>query len=171
MPNHVTNIIEFDSSKAEEIFGAVCPAGEFDFNILIPQPAHIYKGNTSSEDEQDFPVNWHSWNNQNWGTKWNAYSCSIAIVNGKAFIKFQTAWSPPYPVISAFANKFQVPFTHRYMDEAHNFWGVENWGTDERFTSEPFHRLSKFRDRPEDEMILALELLEEDMSKPETDES
>lgn len=166
MPNHVTHKIEFDAAKAEEIFSAVCPKGEFDFNILIPEPAHMYHGSTSSEDEQDFPCNWNSWHRENWGTKWGAYAGTIGIENGKAFIKFDTAWSVPYPVLSAFANKFRVPFEHRYYDEGGNYWGVEQWGYRE-YEKDVFQRIAKRKSNKADEVPLCMELKGYDPNKEE----
>lgn len=58
---------------------------------------------------------WHSWNTANWGTKWNAYSHE-AKEDGA--IKFETAWSTPYPVIEALSRKFpEAVISMRYADE------------------------------------------------------
>lgn len=167
MPNHVTNKIVFSADRAAEVFAAVCPEGRFDFSILIPVPLHVFAGNLGSEEEKDFPVNWYAWNLENWGTKWGAYACSSGIENGAAFIKFDTAWSVPYPVISAFANKFKIPFKHLYFDEGHNFWGVETWGEvrDQKIT-----RAEKRRDNQDDFKTLCMELKGYDPTKREEDE-
>ena len=166
MPNHVTHKIEFDAAKAEEVFSAVMSGENFDFNLLVPYPAHMYHGSISSEDEKDFPCNWNSWQRENWGTKWNSYDCKHGIENGKAFIKFDTAWSIPYPVLSAFANKFKVPFEHRYYSDGGNFWGVERWGYDE-FEKEVFMRITKRKSDKADEIPLCVELKGDDPSKNE----
>lgn len=159
MPNHVTHKILFDASKADEVFAAVCPSGRFDFETLVPTPLHVYQGGLSREDEQDFPINWNSWNRENWGTKWNCYSQESGIENGRAFIKFDTAWSVPYPILAAFANKFNIPFEHRYYDEGQNFWGIETWGTDQYDTKDtPVHRITKRKDNPDDVKVPCLEL-------------
>jgi len=58
---------------------------------------------------------WYSWNTANWGTKWNAYS-QEAKEDGA--IKFETAWSTPYPVIEALSLKFpEAVISMRYADE------------------------------------------------------
>jgi len=131
MPNHVTNRLTFSKEKSEEIFSLCCPGGHLDFRALVPQPPQIYLGDTSAEDEQDFKCNWSSWNRLNWGTKWNAYDSSCGVEGDLAFIQFDTAWSVPYPVMAAFANRFGVAFEHRYFDEGHNFWGIEEWKEDD----------------------------------------
>lgn len=128
MPNHVTHKITFDAAEADRVFSSCFPSGTFDFSTLIPPPLHMYLGDLSAQDSEDFKCNWQSWSVENWGTKWNAYS-SLSMVEGdKATIVFDTAWSIPYPVLAAFAKKFSIPFEHRYFDEGHNFWGIEEWG-------------------------------------------
>jgi hypothetical protein len=154
MPNRVTHKIIFDADKAGEIFAAVCREGQIDFEALIPVPLHIYRGNLSSEEEKDFPDNWLSWSRKNWGTKCNAYFGSCGVEDGKAFIKFDTAWSVPYPVISAFANKFNAPFEHRYFDEGFNFWGIENWSC----LNGLVFRAATRKSNPDDERPLCIEL-------------
>ena len=154
MPNHVSHKLTFDANDAERVFADCCPDGRFDFNTLVPQPPQMYRGDLSSEDDEDFKCNWSTWNRENWGTKWNAYDCACKIDDGKAIITFDTAWSIPYPVMSAFANRFGIPFEHRYFDEGHNFWGIEEWGI-ERGT---LCRTKKRRSSDGDKKALCLEL-------------
>lgn len=127
MPNDIYNKITFDAQHSETVFSTCCPDGWFDFNTLIPAPLHVYRGSLSKEDREDFPHTWQSWNIENWGTKWNSYQSACRVENKTAIIVFYTAWSVPYPVIVAFANKFGIPFEHRYLDQMENFWGIENW--------------------------------------------
>ncbi|MCG7948018.1 MAG: hypothetical protein N0C84_16885 [Candidatus Thiodiazotropha taylori] len=131
MPNHVTNKITFsgDIDLLNKILDEVKGHnGAIDFNSLIPRPLSVYLGNTCMTDDEDFGQHtWLEWNRANWGTKWNAYECKAEVSNGKAELSFDTAWSVPYPFIIAFANKYGLDFTHKYFDEGHNFWGVEEW--------------------------------------------
>jgi hypothetical protein len=130
MPNHVSNSIEFacDVGLAEKIIDEITKEGCVDFETLIPMPLHVYQGDSSKVDDDDFKTNsWYPWSVANWGTKWNAYAGSIQNSNGKVRIYFQTAWSVPYPIIIAFANKYGLEFTHKYYDEGDNFWGVDKW--------------------------------------------
>jgi hypothetical protein len=151
MPNHVTHKILFDQSSSHIVFDQVCPNGKFDFSLLIAPPCGIYRGNLTMEDQKDFKLNWLNWNTENWGTKWNAYSGSVGIEDGMAFILFDTAWSIPYPVISAFCNKFKIPFEHRYFEEGHNYWGIEKWDGESR--------TNKQQSNQEDKKNLCIELL------------
>lgn len=135
MPNHVTNKIVFSAEHAENVFQKVCPNGKFDFNMLVPMPMHVYRGNLSQDDEKDF-IGWYEWSCTNWGTKWNCYAQACDVKDGVAFIEFDTAWSVPYPVIVAFANTFEIEFEYRYFDEGHNFWGVEKWKSGTRISKD-----------------------------------
>lgn len=162
MPNHVTNKITFSADKAEEVFAAVVVDGCLDFERLVPSPPNMYHGDLSSEDEKDFKVNWLDWSRINWGTKWGAYDGTCGVEGGKAWIKFDTAWSPPYPVIAAFCNRFKIPFEHRYFDEAPNFWGIEVWGTD-TWQKKHVQRISKRKSDAADKKALAMELCGRDL--------
>jgi hypothetical protein len=139
MPNWVSIKIEFEAVKevANTIYGAICVNDRVDFNTLIPTPLHIYQGNLGSEDEKDFGDNtWSEWNRDCWGTKWNACNPDkLKWEDGKASIEFDTAWSVPYSVIVAFGNKFLIPFTLKYFDEGHNFWGIEEYVPNDTKTS------------------------------------
>lgn len=157
MPNHVANRVTFAAAKADEVFAVVLRDGQFNFETLVPPPPNLYRGNLSSSDEKDFPVNWLSWSRENWGTKCNAYKCSHGVEGETAFINFQTAWNPPYPVMAAFCNRFNIPFEHRYFDEGENFWGIDTWGGSKWPGSEVLiERLEKHYKREEDRRALAL---------------
>jgi len=153
MPNHVTNKLLFQPADGEKVIAVCCPDGQcFDFETLVPSPPHMYHGSVSKEEQEDFPLNWLDWCTENWGTKWNAYAGEIGTndEDGRVFIQFDTAWSLPYPVLVALANKFNVAFEHRYFDEGHNFWGVEMWSKG--------RRLTKRASDPKDKRPLCMEL-------------
>jgi hypothetical protein len=168
VPNHVSHKLTFAADKAVTVFGAVCPDGHFDFETLVPSPPNLYRGDLSSDDEKDFPINWLHWARENWGTKWNAYDSKCEVIGDKAVITFDTAWSNPYPVLAAFCNRFQIPFEHRYFDEGSNFWGIEEWGTDKYHKS--VQRLSKRYSKQEDYKSLAIELKGYDPDEREAEE-
>lgn len=171
MPNHVTNKIIFDVKEGSKVFNDVCPEGKFDFNLLIPAPLGLYNGNVGKEEKEDFKLNWYDWNIENWGTKWNAYNQTICSDdgNGKAYIKFDTAWSVAYPVIAAFANKFNIPFLLKYYDEGENFWGIEDYGIDE-FAPDYISRLAKHFMLEGDRKYLCIELKGYDPDKLDDEE-
>lgn len=133
MPNHVHNKLTFGKHSAYE--GAqevlINDEGHVDFRILIPQPITAYHGDLSGIDERDFgQFSWHSWNTTNWGTKWNAYESGKIDVNRTIF--FSTAWGVPWPIIVALANtlvnnELSTAFTHYYLCEYGEWWGIEKW--------------------------------------------
>ena len=127
MPNHVTNKLIFTAPNATAIMLDICTDGCIDFEKLVPPSLQMYRGSLSAVDEEDFPCNWMTWHVENWGTKWNAYSGKVDYAGEVVMLTFDTAWSPPYPIMSAFANRFGIPFEHRYFDEGWNFWGVDVW--------------------------------------------
>lgn len=154
MPNWVTNRLIFAKEvDATAVVERCCSEGQrLDFNLLIPQPLHLYKAGLSMEDEKDFPCNWYTWNVENWGTKWNAKRGQTGTMpDGRMFIEFDTAWSVPYPIIAALANRFRAEFEHWYIDEFENFWGIEVWGLRDDCPG----RLTKRRDDPGDCGMLA----------------
>jgi hypothetical protein len=60
-------------------------------------------------------TNWYHWCVKNWGTKWNSYDGGK---EGDNLIYFNTAWSPPTPVIEALARKYKdVHIIHEWADE------------------------------------------------------
>ena len=157
MPNHVANRLTFAADKAEEVFAVVIRDGRFDFETLVPSPPNMYRGSTNATDEKDFPLNWNSWQRDNWGTKWNAYECKHGIEGDRAFINFQTAWSAPYPVMAAFCNRFNIPFEHRYYDEGECHWGIDTWDFEKWPSGQPqvVRTVKRFK-REEDRRTLAL---------------
>ena len=155
MPNHVTHKLIFTGDALEHIVDECCTEGGIDFDKLIPTPGHVYLSDTTAEDEKDFPMNWSSWNRLYWGVKWNAYAGSAGRNDdGTAYLKFDTAWGIPYPIITAFANKFRVQFEHRYFDEGHNFWGAEKWEE----SCGTMRRVMKRKSAEEDKVALCIEL-------------
>lgn len=68
---------------------------------------------------------WYDWSIANWGTKWNAYTSSLAGEGDFAELKFQTAWSMPVPFLEALAKAEQaLSFQYWAFDEGWNFYGV-----------------------------------------------
>lgn len=68
----------------------------------------------------------YEWCIKNWGTKWGMYDFSEwKRFKRSAFIRFDSAWSPPLPVIRAIAKKFpKLKFTIRYYERGCAFKGV-----------------------------------------------
>lgn len=93
----------------------------FDFNRIIPMPEELESTkspNKTNPDELKAKYgfsDWYEWRCFNWGTKWNASEVELTLNSPKEMsIRFDTAWSPPIPVIEAIAKKF--PFTSITLD-------------------------------------------------------
>ena len=139
MPNHVINELIFRNVNADQqdaIIAAACDAeGKVDFSVLVPAPLNMWNGNVGSEHEKAFGRTGLDWNRANWGTKWNAYSHQATErTDDTLVLRFETAWSPPYPWLAAVLNKLSLPFEHNWLDEgasrgrAGRFSIEEKWG-------------------------------------------
>jgi len=97
---------------------------DFDFNHFIPQPDNIFRGALGNKEEEyckeNGLPNWYTWNNENWGTKWN--SCHTEIIEDERdglTYTFDTAWDCPREII----DKLQ-----EILDEELPFISIESWG-------------------------------------------
>lgn len=127
MPNHVQNRIEIIGTE-EQVSRVLAfiknEPDAIDFNSIIPQPVGINKtvsGHTPETKEKEWMwmmrygyKSWYEWCVKNWGTKWNAYN----INQYDNIIEFQTAWSPPHPIVERLSILFpEVEFNHKWADE------------------------------------------------------
>ena len=97
--DRVLELIEFVKSESRA----------FDFDNIVPFPKGMAELTTGwckiDEIERDWFV-------LNWGTKWNAYKVDEPVVRDldsestHAEYHFDTAWSPPEPVINALIHSF-----------------------------------------------------------------
>lgn len=80
--------------------------GFYFWNIVAPDES-ILDEYWSAANGSAPANNWYPWNNANWGTKWEA--CEVFLDrrdSSSVQFNFQTAWSPPYPVIEAASEQF-----------------------------------------------------------------
>ena len=118
----------------------------FDFNKIIPSPDW---DNTPDENDElptdveeirnksgklvmsfnRFPTSgktddrWYKWNCDNWGTKWNAMNEDMQFdekYGDEVSYKFDTAWSPPAPILKKL--KFKFPELNILW-----FYRIEEW--------------------------------------------
>jgi hypothetical protein len=133
MPNHCMNRVEVygDKDQVKELKEFVDGETNFDFNKIVPMPKEL-RGTTAPNPEPDsFQArklrklhgadNWYEWSNQNWGTKWNSYHDEVEYDgegNPESIVyRFDTAWSPPEPVIVALRKKFPDLGITAFFDE------------------------------------------------------
>ena len=82
----------------------------------LPVPSTDIRGShfksTGRQDDR-----WYDWRNQNWGTKWPA--CDIEITQDDSDfleITFNTAWSPPEPIVHALRSKYECRDEESYSN-------------------------------------------------------
>jgi hypothetical protein len=152
MPNHVINELIFrdvDCSAQERVTEVACNPNGVDFGVLVPMPLNIWRGCVGSIHKV-FKGNSLDWACANWGTKWNAYQSEVPEKTADTLtLRFQTAWSPPYPWLAALFNSTKLSFEHNWLDEGREdgFAGKFIWKDDgigpewsEAIADEPLHR-------------------------------
>ena len=113
MPNWVHNTITIkgtdkDLQEVYEKLKSDSSEEPVTFRGLIPMP--------------DECTDWYNWCITNWGTKWDACHSGYEAAEGTATYYFDTAWSPPEPVINAFLDQFpNVDMCYTYREE-------QGWG-------------------------------------------
>ena len=160
MPNHVENDLYISGRKEDvaallALIGADKAVPELDFNTLIPYPDHFKVRDEAypawglpheqreqamqefrarfGSDKDGFNSGGIDWRRENWGTKWNAYDVARRDYEGTC-VTFQTAWSPPIPVIVALAKRFPTVSLHlEYFERGMQFCGgISCWAKDDR---------------------------------------
>jgi hypothetical protein len=91
----------------------------FDFERVIPLPPELREKLEAPSATDSDPWDLRAQMVRLWGTKWNAYSVTIERQpdDGGAVINFDTAWTPPEPVIVTLADSFpSLEFDFVYND-------------------------------------------------------
>ena len=88
-------------------------------------PEPIPCNNATAEQQEELrkkygSSNWYDWNNNNWGTKWDA---NESFYNKEdKMLQFETAWSAPGPIHQKMAEMFpDLTFQGSYADEDFGF--------------------------------------------------
>lgn len=118
MANNIHNLLVFKSQESFDKFlnnyvtqvDDECPYVRFDFTKVIPYPkkkdcpdkynieSPFYSTSANLQPILGYEyLDWYNWCNDNWGTKWSSYNCSMNEQKKEFF--FDTAWSTPYPVL------------------------------------------------------------------------
>jgi len=101
---------------------------EFQCHKFVPVPQDVLESGYGEQDSRgyDFCAD-------NWGTKWGCYDIETAFVSGDGdhaylIYAFQSAWSPPLPVIDAMAAKYpRLSFRLEWFDPYDNTRHRVNW--------------------------------------------
>jgi hypothetical protein len=110
-----------------------------DFNKFVPMPETITRDMITEEPWRTWMEDthrgddelWWYWRVQHWGTKWQPQGCQFTEdgwdnpVERCETITFDTAWSPPLPVVLAMSKKFPtLEFDLRYFESGCAFNGM-----------------------------------------------
>jgi hypothetical protein len=111
----------FSKDKQERVF--------LDFEKIIPPPENYFRESIGVKEVADCKekglIDWFSWNIGNWGTKWNVSGCDIKDEDKSITVWFETAWSPPIPILVALTKKYTgLSFTLEYSEGGMCFRGV-----------------------------------------------
>jgi len=135
MPNWCENRLTIQGDKAvlDEIevkhFRDTTDGAELDFNTIIPYPQECKDADARESKEMGFASVFseegYNWCCNNWGTKWNAKSTSsLRVDDNELEVTFDTAWSPPIPVVLAFSTLYpQLVFELQYVEYGCGFGG------------------------------------------------
>lgn len=119
MPNHCHNDRYINGPKDQvdallALIGADKPEPEFRFTAVIPYPEKYAAPDREMRDlgckkfaekygdhaKDGFNSGGYEWRTENWGTKWGGYEVVRRDYLGVC-VSFQTAWSPPSPIVIA----------------------------------------------------------------------
>ena len=111
MPNWMRIALEVsgDEQQQKEFFESIGNGLEskqpINFEKIITPPDNLFRGNLGRDEKEYCRANnipdWYSWNNANWGTKWNASDCFVEMKANSVVVLFDTAWALPIPIIEA----------------------------------------------------------------------
>jgi len=131
MANHCANRIEIQGEAKDVAVVKKFLQGKdtcFDFNNILPMPEELENTLVPVPDPETFKNrrlrklygtdSWYDWKILHWGTKWNSFNGEIADMDDEYLVyKFDTAWSPPEPVIHALREKFEEISITAFFDE------------------------------------------------------
>lgn len=132
MPNHCENELKIEGSLKdlkEFMEFAKSTAKVIDENQFIPYPKKYADLDKKNPDNYDgFNSGGYDWCIKNWGTKWGMYDCELELENleyEEITYSFNSAWSPPKPVILAMGKKFPtLRFELIYFEQGQQFNGI-----------------------------------------------
>jgi hypothetical protein len=145
MPNWTENylFVEFDAKDKKQVkfinsFVRAIKKGKM-LNFLKPMPKHqpdlnkpnafFGEGGLGQEEKLKFGENnWYDWSIHNWGTKWDIPVDSLSInldelENGKLFVGFDSAWSPPLKAIVELYEKHKFKFNLYFVEYGMGVFG------------------------------------------------
>ena len=118
MPNHCYNVLTITGKKQElqefkEYAKGVYPwdkdeQEELSCAKFIPPP---------QEAIDNYGKVGYDWCNKHWGTKWGCYNIDVQLGDRQLVYTFDSAWSPPIPVIDAMSKQYPTLKFHLWYRE------------------------------------------------------
>lgn len=132
MPNWVNNdvYIKANDEDLRAFADKHIVNGNFDFATIIPWNTELTEEEYHGTEEiklRDGSIaytggKWYEWNNENWGTKWNAHQTNVEVFLETGFLCFDTPWSPPVGIMDALAKMYpNFDIEWKYIEE-------QGWG-------------------------------------------
>lgn len=114
-------------------------------------------------DGNGFNSGGYGWRLKHWGTKWNAVDTFISDYRvDNLVIGFDTAWSPPLPVIQELSKQFpEAEFTINFEEPGMGFFGEYKYSNGYLIEERNFERVSQDvaeDDEDDDDNALAMEV-------------
>jgi hypothetical protein len=130
MPNHCNNLLTREDGKSvlDDLTPYISQRSSspgykdgytFNFDAIIP---------IDEEGLGEHNDSWYDWRVNNWGTKWCGYDGHFN--DDQTAFMFDTAWSPPTPIIKKLAELTDRTFALRYLEEGMFFCGKYVVGPD-----------------------------------------
>ena len=95
----------------------------FNFQKIIPMPKKLLE--EESPNKNSGVPDWYVWCLKNWGTKWNVCDVNMTKHDNEIHLNFDTAWSPPIPIIIKLMTMFpKLSFRLTYCEPGVGFSGI-----------------------------------------------
>ena len=133
MANHVYNQMTVTGKpEALEGFKAKARHGDREFsywNFVTPPQEALDSGEYDSDHTFDGKTgrnNWYSFNNREWGTKWDVYDLETLITDEENSwtVSWSSAWSHPQPVLEAMVEQHPELEFEFYWEEEQGWGGI-----------------------------------------------
>ncbi len=129
MPNWCTNNIKINGKKEtiDKLYELYMTNNIIDFDKIIPYPEE-YAEMDKLKDGLGYNSGGYQWCNKNWGTKWKLWSdvdfAGFERNNDEEVTAyFETAWSPPIPVLLELSKLLPVTIWHEFDEGGCAFQG------------------------------------------------
>ncbi|GHT83155.1 hypothetical protein FACS1894137_03550 [Spirochaetia bacterium] len=118
MPNWCENYLKVVGDRKDlDVFLAECFSKDEHGRVFLDFEKIVPLGDTGDD--------WYEKNLNNWGTKWNVSDCDIEDNDSSFTLWFETAWSPPIPIMEALTKKYTgLSFTLEYSEGGVGYRGI-----------------------------------------------